>query len=78
MYDDKEGIYSIYINSIKVFSYTVDKSKYTFNTLLNNNLILGSLGFYNNLVLSQFVRKTGFLYGYNYSVNNFRFYNINR
>lgn len=75
MYDDKEGLYSIYINSIRVFSYSVDKSKYTFNTLLNNNLILGSLGFYNNLVLSQFVRKTGFLYGYNYSVNNFRFYN---
>lgn len=74
MYDDKEGLYSIYINSVKVFSQTVDKSKYTFNTLLNNNLILGSLGFYNNLILSQFVRKPGFLYGYNYSVNNFRFY----
>jgi hypothetical protein len=74
MYDDKEGLYSIYINSVKVFSQTVDKSKYTFNTLLNNNLILGSLGFYNNLILSQFVRKPGFLYGFNYSVNNFRFY----
>lgn len=74
MYDDKEGLYSIYINSKKVFTQSVDKSKYTFNTLLNNDLILGSLGFYNNLVLSQFVKKSGFLYGSGYSANNFRFY----
>lgn len=74
MYDDKEGVYSIYINSVKVFSQTIDKSKYTFNTLLNNDLILGSLGFYNNLILSEFVNIPGFLYGQNYSVHNFRFY----
>lgn len=74
MYDDKEGEYSIYINSNKVFTQSVDKSKYTFNTILDNDLILGSLGFYNNLVLSQFVKKQGFLYGQGYSANNFRFY----
>lgn len=74
MYDDKEGNYDIYINGNKVFNYVVDKSKYTFNVILNNSLILGSLGFYNNVPISQFVKIPGYLYGKGYAVSNFRYF----
>lgn len=73
-YDDKEGSYDIYVNGIKVFSKIIDKSKYTFNVLLNNSFILGSLGFYNNVPISQFVKIPGYLYGSGYSVSNLRYF----
>jgi hypothetical protein len=75
MYDDKEGEYSIYINYNKLFSQVVDKSKYTFNVLLNNSFYIGTLGFYNNITLAQFVKIPGFLYGGDFKVKNLRYFN---
>jgi hypothetical protein len=75
MYDDKEGEYSIYINYNKVFSQVVDKSKYTFNVLLNNSFYIGTLGFYNNITLAQFAKIPGLLYGGDFKVKNLRYFN---
>ena len=74
MYDDKEGKYSIYVNSMEVFSQAVDKSKYTFNVLLNNSLVMGSVGYHNNLILSQFVKIPGFLYSNGIKIKGLRYF----
>lgn len=70
-----DGVVSLYLNSTLVGSQAVDQYKYIGNVFVRDNIIVGTVPFHNNTILSDFLGIPAYSKLAYTELSNFRFYN---
>jgi hypothetical protein len=76
VFDSVKGTYSGYIDARQIFTYNFDPGKYTYSQILKNNLLVGTVPFYNGIPFNNFYKGSlSFFNITNITLDNIKFYN---
>jgi hypothetical protein len=73
--DGIEGKISVFCDGREIKTVDIQKGKYIFQDLLNDNISIGNTYFYNNITLEKYLKQQNYYYINNSSIKQFRLYN---
>ena len=73
--DGVQGSISVFCDGREIKTVNIQKGKYIFQDLLNDNISIGNTYFYNNLNLEKYLKQSNYYYINNSSIKQFRLYN---
>jgi hypothetical protein len=74
-FDGLEGKISVFCDGKEIKTVDVEKGKYIFQNILNDNISVGNTYFYNNIVLEKYLKQKNYYYTNNSYIKQFRLYN---
>lgn len=76
IFDSVNGIYKGYVDSKPIFNYDFSPNKYSFSTILRNNLLVGVAPYFNNVGFNDFYKSRDVsFFAQNIKLQNVKFYN---
>lgn len=73
--DSANGVVSVYMDGVIHDSVQIDASKYLFQDILNDDIVIGTTNFYNKTTLAEYIGKSGSYMTNDANIKNFRIYN---
>jgi hypothetical protein len=74
-FDGVEGRISVFCDGKEIKTIDIEKGKYIFQEVLNDNISVGNTYFYNNVVLEKYLKQKNYYYINNSYIKQFRLYN---
>lgn len=74
-FDSVNGVYSIFIDGIKVNEQVIQGGQYSFSGIINKQFLFGNCIYYNNYPLGFYTRQPTYYFTNEINVNNFYWYN---
>jgi len=76
IFDSVNGKYIGYVDAKQIFNYDFDPGKYTYSTILKNNILVGTAPFYNNVPYNNFYKSSNPYFNITgLTLDNIKFYN---
>lgn len=73
--DGVQGTISVFCDGREIKTIDIQKGKYIFQELLNDNISIGNTYFYNDITLEHYLKQQNYYYINNSSIKQFRLYN---
>lgn len=73
--DGVEGTISVFCDGREIQTVNIQKGKYVFQDLLNDNISIGNTYFYNNNTLEKYLKQQNYYYINNSNIRQFKLYN---
>jgi hypothetical protein len=73
--DGIEGLISVFCDGKEIQTVNIQKGKYVFQDLINENISVGNTYFYNNLTLEKYLKQPNYYYINNCYIKQFKLYN---
>jgi len=73
--DGVEGTISVFCDGKEIQTVNIQKGKYIFQDLLNDNISIGNTYFYNHITLEKYLNQQNYYYINNSSIKQFKLYN---
>ena len=73
--DGVQGTISVFCDGREIKTIDIQKGKYIFQELMNDNISIGNTYFYNDITLEKYLKQPNYYYINNSSIKQFRLYN---
>lgn len=74
-FDSVNGVYTIFIDGIKVNEQLVQGGEYSFSGIINKEFLIGNCIYYNNFPLGLYTRQPTYYFTNEINIKNFHWYN---